>query len=103
LSTTGIERRDRTAGHLKSECLAASLKRDGRVLFVSSAGSHGDGSGAQQAKDAVPGFVAPVLRVRDRLSDDPSRTAKKTTEMAGSFSRDSVLRTSALANERATG
>ena len=47
---------------LKSLGTAAALKRDGRVLFISSAGGHGDGSGAQQTVEAAGGSVVPVLR-----------------------------------------
>ena len=58
---TGIERRDRAVDDLESCSAATALKRDGRVLFVSSADGHGDGLGAQQAKDTGQDVVAPVL------------------------------------------
>jgi hypothetical protein len=64
---------------------ATALKRDGRVLFVSSAGCHGDGLGAQQAKDAGQGVVAPVLAFGGLAIRASSGLLNK-TEMAGSFS-----------------
>jgi hypothetical protein len=65
---------------------SAALKRDGRVLFVSSARCHGDGSGAQQMKDTGQGVVAPVLHLRVWRSD--LEAAEEYGNGAGSFSRD---------------
>ena len=62
-----VHNRDRAArpdvDRLKFLPQAPALKCDGRVLFSSFAGCHGDGSGAQQTVEAASGSVAPVLRM----------------------------------------